>query len=40
MICSHIENDDYIFIQLHAEQSYTNVELYKKFSLGNDKIVD
>lgn len=34
MICSHIENENCIFIQLHAEQSYTNVELYKKYSLG------
>lgn len=33
MICSYIHNDKYTFIQLHAEQSYSNVELFKKSSL-------
>jgi len=33
MICSNLNNDKYLFLQLHAEQAYTNVELYKRNSL-------
>ncbi|MFH1119502.1 MAG: hypothetical protein V1775_06730 [Bacteroidota bacterium] len=33
MICSSLENPKYHHLELHAEQAFTNVELYSRYSL-------